>query len=114
VDEDRVETDGVEQAGRVVRPAFDRVLLAGMIRGAVPAGVEREQAEALPEAVVDEAEVVASEESAAELEDDGRVLGSGQFVVEPDAVVDQGVGRAGLLVRAAGRLSPTSCRLGSS
>ena len=99
---------------RVVCPPFDRVLLAWMIRRAVTARVEREQAEALAELVVDEAEVVASEESAAELEDDGRVLGSGQLVVEPDAVVDKGVGHAGLLVCAAGRLSPTSCRRDAS
>jgi hypothetical protein len=114
VDEHAVEAERIQQGGRVVRPAFDRVLLAWVIRRAVAARVEREQSEALSEPVVDEAEVVPSEEPAAELEDDGRVLGPGQLVVEPDAVVDQGVGRAGLLARDAGRLSPTSCRRGSS
>ena len=47
-----------------------------MVRGAVAAGVEREQAEALAEAVVDEPEVVPPEEPAAELEDDWSILGS--------------------------------------
>jgi hypothetical protein len=51
----------------------------------------------LPEAVVDEAEVVAPEEAAAELEDDGRVLRAGQLVVEPDAAADLDVGHALLL-----------------
>ena len=51
--------------------------------------------------VVDEAEVVTAEQTAAELEDDRRVLGAGQLVVEPDAVIDVGVRHAILPVRLA-------------
>jgi hypothetical protein len=57
------------------------------------ARVEGEQPEAgVAKAVVDEAEVVPAEEAAAELEDDGAVLGAAELVVEADAVVDLGVG----------------------
>src|SRR3989442_15701518 len=69
-----------------------------MVRGAVAAGVEREQAEALAEAVVDEPEVVASEEPAAELEDDRSILGPRQLVVDPGPVLDLRVGHCLLLL----------------
>src|SRR6185437_14086781 len=66
------------------RPALDRVALARRSRGPVAARVEREEPEALAEAVVDETEVVSAEQPAAELEDGRRVLGPGQLVVQPD------------------------------
>ena len=69
VDERALEPDCVEQRRRVARPALDRVRLARVVGGAVSARVEGEQPEALAEAVVDEAEVVAAEEPTAELQD---------------------------------------------
>jgi hypothetical protein len=70
VHERAVDTYSIEQRGPVGRPPFDRVLLARRARGAVAAGIEGEEAEAaLAEPVIDEAEVVAAEEAAAELED---------------------------------------------
>ena len=89
MDEHALETQRVEQLGAVVRPALDRVPLARARRGAVATSVEREQAEAVrAKAVVDEAEVVPAEETAAELEHDQAVLRPGQLVVELDTVVD--------------------------
>src|SRR5205809_5197905 len=84
----------------VAGPAFDRVRLTRMGRGSVAAGVEREQAEALAEAVVDEAEVVAPEQPAPELEDHGCVVGPRQLVVEPNPVLDLRVRHSLLLDKA--------------
>ena len=89
MDEDALELQRVEQLRAVGGPALDRVPLARARRGAVAARVEGEQPEAgVAEAVVDEAEVVAAEESAAELDHDWPVVGPGQLVVELDSLVD--------------------------
>ena len=86
VDEHAVEAEGVEQQRALIGPVLDGVLRVGAVGAAVARGVEREQLEAaLAEAVVDEAEVVAAEQRAAELHHDRTVLGAGQLVV--DAVV---------------------------
>jgi predicted ABC-type transport system involved in lysophospholipase L1 biosynthesis ATPase subunit len=98
--ENSVEADRVEQTGRVGRPALDRVRLARVVRGPVAARGEREQPEVLAEAVVDEPEVVAAEEPAAELEDDRCVVGAGELVVETDSVLDLRVRHTLLLERA--------------
>src|SRR5262249_27121975 len=69
-------------------------------RRAVPAGIEGQQPEAtVAEAVVDEPEVVASEQPAAELEDDRAVVRARQLVVELDLAIDQCVGHRVLLDR---------------
>src|SRR5581483_12432417 len=87
----------------------------------VAARVEREEPEALPEAVVDEPEVVPPEEAAAELEDDRRLLRPRQLVVEPDPVLDLCVRHGFLLDREAesltytgGGANPRRQRCGSS
>ena len=92
VHEHAVEPDGVEQRGAVVGPALDRVALARHVRSPVSTGVEREQAEVLAKAVVDEPEVLTPEQRTAELQDDGLVLGAGELVVEADPVGERGVG----------------------
>ena len=89
VDEDAVERQRVEELRAVVGPALDRVPLPRAGRCPVAPRVEREQPEpALAEAVVHEAEVVASEEASAELDHDRPVVGPGQLVVQLDPVVD--------------------------
>ena len=110
-----VEADRLEQPHAVLGPSLDGVALARVGGRAVAPRVERQQAEAPAEAVVDEPEVVPSEEPTAELQDDGRVLGARQLVVEPDTVVDLGVRHAFLFDgRPRGLVSPRSSPHGAS
>ncbi len=98
VHEDALERQRVEELRAVVGPALDRVPLARARRGAVAPRVEREQpVPVLAEPVVDEPEVVAAEEPAAELDHDRAVLGPRQLVVEVDSLVDPRVRHPALL-----------------
>ena len=111
MDEDALEEERVEQLGAVLGPAFDRVPLARARGGAVAAGVEGEEPKAaLAKPVVDEAEVVTAEETAAELDHDRAVLGPRQLVVELDPLVDLGVRHRILLVARPGGSSLASGR----
>ena len=89
-----IDAERVEQAGALIGPVLDRVAGQRLSRAPVAARVEAQQAEVLAEAVVDRIEVLAAEERSAELQDQGRVLRSGELVVEAN-VTDVGNGHEG-------------------
>ena len=88
VDERLLDAERVEEAGALVGPALDRVVLDRAVGATVAGRVVREQTEVLAKAVVHHREVVAAEQRATELEDQRLVLGPGELVV--DAVVVHG------------------------
>lgn len=81
-----LDPERVEQAGALVCPALDRVALDRAVGAPVARGVVGEKPEALAEAVVDHGEVLPPEQRAAELEDQGPILGAGELVVEAEVV----------------------------